>query len=162
MTGLERFLDKVQPEPNTGCWLWAEGVYVNTLEYGCFWDGERSTGAHRWAYGQWVGPIPEGLCVLHECDVSLCVNPSHLFLGTKADNNADRNKKGRQAKGTTHAKARLTETQVREIRASALPTRELSRRYGVAPPTIRCIVARRTWTYLDDRALTHSTEETSD
>jgi hypothetical protein len=42
-----------------------------------------------------IGPIPDGICVLHRCDVKPCFNPDHLFLGTKGENNADTTAKGR-------------------------------------------------------------------
>lgn len=50
---------------------------------------------HRMAYELWVGPVPEGQLVCHTCDVRLCIEPSHLFLGTQKDNAQDRDKKGR-------------------------------------------------------------------
>lgn len=51
-------------------------------------DG-KCVGAHRAVFERVFGPIPNGLCVLHSCDNPLCVNPDHLFLGTKGDNNRD-------------------------------------------------------------------------
>lgn len=51
--------------------------------------------AHRVAYEYWIGPIPDGMYVLHTCDTPGCVNPSHLFLGTQADNCQDAVSKGR-------------------------------------------------------------------
>ncbi len=75
------------------CWLWYGGVGV--FGYGEIWNGARNMAAHRFAYQNLVGPIPEGLCVLHKCDVPQCVNPEHLFLGTKKDNTWDMILKGR-------------------------------------------------------------------
>lgn len=87
--------DLVQPEPNSGCWLWT-GRYGNN-GYGTFGGGRKGerTGAHRLVWEITNGPIPDGLFVLHRCDVRGCVNPEHLFLGTAKDNTQDMMAKGR-------------------------------------------------------------------
>jgi hypothetical protein len=92
-----RFESKCIPEPNSGCFLWLPVVAGNG--YGVFWDGGRPRSAHRVAFELYCGPIPAGQFVCHTCDERSCVNPDHLFLGTHADNMADRDAKGRQAKG---------------------------------------------------------------
>jgi len=61
--------------------------------------GSRTVLAHRHAWELANGLVPEGLCVLHRCDNPPCINPDHLFLGTRADNNADRDAKGRSKRG---------------------------------------------------------------
>lgn len=77
------------------CWLWHGARFSNG--YGCCFDGgkPRRTLAHRMAYRLKIGQIPQNLLVLHRCDVRLCVNPDHLFLGTHADNTHDMIVKGR-------------------------------------------------------------------
>jgi hypothetical protein len=102
---IDRFLAKYVPEPNSGCWLWT--AHCDRQGYGTLtaMPEESAKGkrwpfmAHRISFEQFRGPIPEGMCVLHKCDVPSCVNPDHLFLGSNADNMADKVAKGRQARG---------------------------------------------------------------
>ncbi len=93
-----------------GCWLW-QG-FVHPDGYGMFVlrrgesDGQssRAKRAHRFAWTAENGPIAPGLLVCHKCDVPLCVNPSHLFLGTDKDNCRDRDAKGHGLKGRKFGK----------------------------------------------------------
>jgi len=94
----KRFWEKVDKSAGPdGCWLWIAGHG----RYGVFAPGvnHHSCSAHRFSYELAFGPIPNGLDCLHKCDVPLCVNPKHLFLGTQTDNAHDAMKKGRLAKG---------------------------------------------------------------
>lgn len=93
-----RFEAKIEPEPNTGCWLWVASV--NACGYGTIGVHGKSVLAHRVAWTLYRGEIPVGMCVLHICDTPPCVNPAHLFLGTPRDNAVDRQKKGRGDDGS--------------------------------------------------------------
>lgn len=84
---LQRFEAKVMPEPMSGCWLWVAST--NRCGYGQINMGLRPELAHRVSYEHHVGPIADGLHVLHSCDTPACCNPEHLFLGTHMDNMAD-------------------------------------------------------------------------
>ena len=96
-----RFFEKVKKD-SSGCWLWTGAIYASG--YGQFYNGADTRAgakgahmelAHRVAYKLRYGEIPEGMLVLHTCDVRHCVNPDHLFLGTHKDNTQDMIKKGR-------------------------------------------------------------------
>lgn len=91
------FESKYIPEPNTGCYLWT--ARCSSYGYGTFRDGRIATRkmwqAHRVAWILYRGEIPTGLSVLHKCDTRQCVNPAHLFLGTRQDNMDDMVKKQR-------------------------------------------------------------------
>lgn len=111
--------------------------------------------AHRVAYEECFGPIPDGLCVLHRCDYPPCLNPEHLFLGTKADNSRDCVAKGRSAKprGKDHPKAKLTEAQVRAIRKIKRPfvrshRQQIANKFGVSIQSIEGVFYNRTWRHL--------------
>jgi len=145
-TLLERFEEKYIPEPMSGCWLWTSTVDKDG--YGKIWGNRKLLLAHRVAYELFKGPIPDGLCVLHTCDVPACVNPDHLWLGTKTDNNADMCAKGRQVNGEQHGSAKLTESQVLEIRAATESSRQIARRYGIDYSHVCRIRTRQKWRHL--------------
>lgn len=92
-----RFWEKVRKDAS-GCWLWTASATGTGFKYGqVMWRGRYATPqkAHRVAWELTNGHIPDNLQVLHRCDVPLCVNPNHLFLGTQKDNLADARQKGR-------------------------------------------------------------------
>ena len=78
------------------CWFWVAGKRGNNNYGGFRVSKEKIMLAHNVSYELYVEPIPKGMRVLHTCDNPLCVNPSHLFLGTQQDNIKDRDMKGRQ------------------------------------------------------------------
>lgn len=157
-TGLAKVEGRYSVNPDTGCWLWQH--YTDQYGYGIFNDYDaqtkRSRGcirAHRYTYSVVHGPIPEGMCVLHKCDVPNCINPEHLFLGTQADNNADmcRKKRNSGCKGSEVRNAKLTESAVREIRqnlAGKLTPAEIAANFNVTRATIYGILHRRSWNHV--------------
>lgn len=125
-----------------GCWEWTAAR--TAAGYGVIRKGPRNQYAHRLAYELMNGPIADGLCVCHRCDNPPCINPKHLFLGTKEDNSRDMAAKGRSG----GRPSKLTPDQVREIRALAdggMIHREIGVRYGMTRRGIGSIVLRKTW-----------------
>jgi len=151
----ESFKKRAQVNTETGCWEWA-GWKV--LGYGRIQCGKKtSVLAHRIAWMLFCGEIPTGQCVLHRCDNPACVNPAHLFLGTKGDNNKDRSAKGRTYRGTPK-RVRVTPEIVREIRWECARTRQqfevwpiwtrFGAKYGLSGTAIRQIALRITWRHV--------------
>jgi hypothetical protein len=135
------------PEPNSGCWLWI-GSTSNRFGYGRVSQNRRERLAHRLSYLAHNGPIPLDMHVLHRCDVAICVNPDHLFLGTLKDNVQDCLSKGRHValRGESHRSSKLNRDKVASIRASSASISELARDFGVSRRAIRFVKTGATWT----------------
>ncbi len=171
LTDEEKFWRRVKK--SDGCWEWTG--HRTPQGYGTTGSGTMPLLAHRAAWVIENGQIEDGLCVCHSCDNPGCTRPSHLFLGTVGDNNADKTAKGRQAKRSTHGDymrrgadhpaygkpglrgersgaALLTAEQVLSIRAADLSAwgsaSRLARELGVTPATICDILKRRSWTHI--------------
>lgn len=148
----DRFWHRVDKTRQDGCWLWTGAR--GREGYGSIGIQDHKTErAHRIAWQLTHGTIPGGLCVLHHCDTPACVRPSHLFLGTRTENNADKMAKGRNVAvglpGESNPQARLTANQVREIReryasGNAMQL-ALANEYGVSRPLISMIVTGKIW-----------------
>ncbi len=131
-----RFLRKVKKD-NSGCWLWTG--CTNKIFRPFFSFQGKSEYAYRVAWLLFKGPIPEGLHLCHTCDVSNCVNPEHLFLGTHADNMAGAARKNLMKFGAGHHNHKLTGAQVNEIRRSPESCRSFGRRFGVSHQMISLV-----------------------
>jgi hypothetical protein len=142
----QRFERKFQVTP--GCWQWIAGT--QKPGYGRFRYLTDSQQAHRVSYLLYVGEIPEGLHVLHKCDNPQCVNPDHLFLGTQADNNADKISKGRSIgpRGEACHMAKLTNEQAVFARTDPRSTTEVAKELGVSYLAVWNIRKRNTWRHV--------------
>jgi hypothetical protein len=139
------FWDSMERLPWSGCWIWTKA----SLHYGyggVQWfptpDAKRVlTGIHRVAWTLTYGPIPKGMHVLHKCDVTACGNPEHLRLGTHMANMMDKMARGR-------IQSKLKADDVRAIRLSPLPSKELAVQYGVGYSAIWAVRTGRKWSHL--------------
>lgn len=147
-----RFWAKVQK--GDGCWEWQASRSASG--YGQIFVGEKNIHAHRVSWMLTRGEIPKGLCVLHRCDNRGCVNPDHLFLGTKADNTADMMEKKRHnfvsRPGENNGYAKLTDEQVQELRRrffrGGISLTDLATDFGISDTMAGFIVRRLKWAHL--------------
>jgi len=130
----------------SGCFLWQRSRIKGG--YGNIRVGNGNQYAHRLSYILFRSPIPDGLYVLHSCDVRRCINPSHLFLGTHADNMSDAVSKLRHRHGESSHFAKLEESDVLSITerfGSGDSIKELALSFGVVEESIRNILLGKTW-----------------
>lgn len=149
-SNMERILLNITHSSDSDCWVW-NGT-VDRKGYGGVKLGKRARRqAHCLAYEEFIGAIPEGLCVLHRCDNPPCCNPAHLFLGTRGDNVRDSVAKGRFAMGETHYRAMVSREdvlEIRRLRASGVKYSELTARFGIKREGLGNIVRRKTWKHI--------------
>jgi hypothetical protein len=133
---IQRFWEKVNITAPDKCWLW-KGASLRGYGRAFLNYPQRKVQAHRVAYAISHGKIPSGKCICHRCDVTLCVNPSHLFVGTHQENIQDRTMKGRGFR-------KITDHHVDEIRkayaAKNVTQRKLADEYGVSVALICRII----------------------
>lgn len=154
-----RFWAKVDIKAPNECWAWTAAKNSKT-GYGCFRVGSLKDGsrrmidAHRHAVELTRGFITEGLYVLHRCDNRICVNPNHLYVGTQSDNISDmwnRGRSGRKADfamGKNNGRARLSEDQVRMVRASLKSGPDLAKELGITRAQVSAIRRRKAWAHV--------------
>ena len=112
------------------CWLW-EGV-IDKYGYGRIMKEGKRVGTHRAAWMVYKGEIPDGLQVLHSCDVRNCVNPKHLFLGTHAENHLDKCDKDKVAWGDQHWNCKISDHDVQVLIESTLSSSMLARIFNIS------------------------------
>lgn len=145
---LERIMAKMLVDADTGCWIFTGKIRKDG--YGQTHADGHHLYVHRVAYVELVGPIPEGMLVLHECDNRSCFNPKHLFLGDNKANTADMFAKRRQhsRKGECSGMAKLTDVKVLSIRADTRTQKEIAAEYGVDQSLVSYVKARKIWNHV--------------
>lgn len=149
------------------CWPWLASV-SGSLGYGQMGaGGSKMIRCHKYCWLRTRGPIPAGLCVLHNCDNPRCVNPRHLYLGTLKQNAQDRVKRGRSnpqrgrdhwtsrepdfiTRGEACGATKITAQIVKQIRrlAGSCTQQQLAARFGISRPQISNIVNRKCWSHV--------------
>jgi hypothetical protein len=146
----QRFWSKVGIGRKNECWEWKD--YKDKDGYGTFWLDGSDRRAHRVAYEITKGKIPEGKCCCHFCDNPSCVNPNHLWIGTSKENTHDAIKNRIFPMGENHWKSRLTETQIKQIRAlrnqEGKSLAELSNQFGVTKAHIWQVSVGKSWKHV--------------
>lgn len=149
----ERFFDKIEMEPNSGCWLWTatqQSRGDGTKGYGQFTVRPKKWLAHRWAAKFLGGLDIDGKVVRHICENNACVNPDHLTTGSQKENMQDAWRSGRIARGANVGSSKITEDIVREIRArKGERIVDLAKEFGITHQNVSLIQNKKSWSWVD-------------
>lgn len=146
----EHFWTYCSPGGANECWEWKGPLHENSSwAYGVFGHRNQKFFAHRFSWELHnKTTIPKGMVICHTCDNPRCVNPSHLMLGTHADNVLDKVIKGRHPRGERSSSAKLTEADVAEIRRLAgqgIRQRVIAEQFSIHQTTVSDIMHRKSW-----------------
>lgn len=151
---LKRFLKYVDIKDKNSCWEW--GGTLDSNGYGVFSIKHILIKAHRFSYLSWHGNIDKSLQICHSCDNPRCVNPTHLWQGTQAENNKDRHSKNRTKTGHIYGSenkmSKLKEDDVLWIIENYNPkywsTRKIAHKFSVSQTSIRNILSGKSWRWI--------------
>lgn len=145
------------PVPGCGCWLWTGASYTNGYGHAKVPKTRRTTGAHRLSWTLFNGVIPKGMDVCHKCDTRACVNPAHLFIGTRGENIRDCVRKGRhwhgparraRMSGENSSLSKLTRPLARDMReaySSGATQAQIARAFSVSTSLVSKVVRNEAW-----------------
>ena len=137
-----RLLDNIKKQGD--CWIWQKAL---SADYGITHIDHKQYKAHRVSYLLHKGAIGD-LCVLHTCDVPACINPDHLYLGTRLDNSRDMMVRNRKSTKLTNDIVICIRREYADNRYVHGIQTKLAHKYGVARPTMQHILSGATWTHL--------------
>lgn len=143
---IDRFMQYVTYEPNSGCWLWTG--YVNPKGYGRINIKRRLVLTHRFLFEREYGPVPDGLMLRHKCDVKCCVNPDHLELGTNRDNVDDCLRRDGSGKKLNLKIVREIKRELYETDSHYGQNARLSEKYGIHSTGISSIKFGVKWAHV--------------
>ena len=148
---IQRFNDKWKENGKTGCWEWVAALSGKGYGQIKIPRTRRQIQSHRLSFLIHRGDIPRGRCVLHRCDNRVCVNPEHLFLGSKLDNARDMVSKNRHCFGEKQGASKLTETEVKAalaMIASGVPQIRVAELLNISPMQISRIKRGERWGHI--------------
>lgn len=144
-----RFPQNFTKGKNDDCWPWTG--WFNSNGYGQIKDGNKALLAHRVSYALHVGDIPPGMCVIHRCDNPACVNPNHLRLGSKVENNLDKVVRDRCSKGEETKNNKVLSHQITEIRnrrAAGETLASIGKSFGLGTSQVWRISRNESWAHI--------------
>lgn len=142
LTSTELITANIAVDPITACWNW--NAKLRPDGYAHLRIHSKRVLAHRLSYETFIGPIPDGVLVLHKCDNPSCVCPDHLFLGSHQDNKNDSVRKGRHKKLLTHDTVR----EIRRLSSEGMQGVDIATRFGISSGTVYDVLHRKRWGYV--------------